>query len=321
MPKKYSPGKRPSDELAALLTQFQQTHLLTSKGQIATMLFASRLVRTNGLPFDVETGVVTKGEGQVKGLGKAAVQAILETYAIRTVLAEEGGRTSRGSLGNIKNYIEFLNAQGALSETELASIEAWWVDAAKQFFNAKPFRLRFEAGKSLRFVIRDLFAQAKKRQSEGTGTMFVGAMMQHLIGAKLELALPHCKLEHHGFSVADSVSGRSGDFEIGNASLHVTTTPGEAVMRKCADNLAAGRQPIIITANDMIPAADAFAAVQQIADQIDVFDAEQFIVANLYELGGFEGASRRVTVDELVIKYNEIVSATETDTSLKIQAF
>jgi Domain of unknown function (DUF4928) len=317
---KLIPGKLPSKNLNQELGEFKKSHGFNSKGQIATMLFASRLVRNQGLPFDIENGVVTKGEGQVKGLSKGSVQAILATYGIATVLAEEGGRTSRGSLGNIKIYLEFLNRLAPLSAEELASIEAWWVNTAKQFFNAKPFRLRFESGKSLRYVLRDLIGQARKRQAEGAGTMFVGAMLQHLVGAKLELALPECRLIHHGYSVADAVSGRSGDFHLGNAALHVTTAPGEAVIRKCVDNLAAGLQPIIVTFGEMIPAADAFASAQEIADRIDVLDVEQFIVANLYEIGGFETNKRRVTVERLISRYNDIVTVNETDPSLKIQA-
>lgn len=167
-------------------------------------------------------------------------------------------------------------------------------------------------------MIRDLLAQAKKRQDEGVGTMFVGAMLQHLIGAKLELVMPNAAIAHNGFSVADSPTGRSGDFEIGNASLHITTMPGESVVRKCVANLQSGRHPIIVTMHDMIPAADAFAASQGIADKLDVLDAEQFLVSNLHELGGFLADKRRLTVETLIDKYNVIVQSNETDPSLCI---
>ncbi|MBK7051536.1 MAG: DUF4928 family protein [Rhodoferax sp.] len=153
---------------------------ITGKGQIATMIYASRLARRTGLPFDVEGGITTEGEGQVKGLGKGSVQAILADYGITRVLAEEGGRTSRGSLGNIRNFLNFLNELHIAGNADTSAIEAWWVEQAKYFFNAKPFALRFETGKSLRSVLRDLLAQARKRQDEGAGTMFVGAMLQHL---------------------------------------------------------------------------------------------------------------------------------------------
>ena len=282
------------------------------------MLFASRLARKSGLPFDIEAGLITEGEGQIKGLSKGAVQAILADYGIARVLAEEGGRTSRGSLRNIRSFMAFLNRLSAVRAVDTSAVEAFWVTQAQTFFNAKPFTLNFEVGRSLRSVIRDLLSQAKKRQDQGTGTMFVGAMLQHLIGAKLALALPDAEMVHHGFSVADAPGGRSGDFEIGNSSLHVTMTPGESVMRKCAANLAAGRQPIVITRLEMLAAADAFAQAEGISERLDLLDAEQFLVANLYELGGFRSDRQQVTVGSLIDKYNEIVQQHETDPSLKI---
>jgi hypothetical protein len=313
-----APGSIPDNSLAQHLQAYKDKNGTSNKGQIAAIIFASRLARRVGLPIDIEKGITTDGEGQVKGLGKAAVQQVLADYKITRVLAEEGGRTSRGSLGNIRNFLGFLNDLHAQGLADTAAIEAWWVDQAKAFFNAKPFALRFESGKALRSVVRDLLSQAKKRQDESGGTMFVGAMLQHLVGAKLELALPNEYIVHHGFSVADAPGGRSGDFEIGNASLHVTTMPGEAVIRKCVANLHAGRHPVVITLHDMLPAADAFATAQGIADKLDVLDAEQFIVANLHELGEFKSSERRVTVEALVDKYNAIITHHETDPSLKI---
>lgn len=312
------PGALPAPALAQRLEEYKVQKGIRGKGQLAALIFASRLARRSGLSFNVEAGITTDGRGQVKGLGKDAVQRVLEDYGITQVLAEEGGRTSRGSLGNIEDYLRFLNDLHGEEAVDPAEVEAWWVEQAKSFFNAKPFALRFESGKALRTVVRDLLAQARKRQDEGAGTMFVGAMLQHLIGAKLALALPDEQIVHHGFSVADAPGGRSGDFEIGNASIHVTTTPGEAVMRKCEANIHTGRHPIVITVQEMLPAADAFATAQGIADRVEVLDAVQFIVTNLHELGSFQSAERRIKVESLVDKYNEIVIQHETDPSLRI---
>lgn len=315
-----TPGILPAADsaLCASLAKWKSGHEIVGKGQIATMIYASRLARNRGLPFDTINGIRTDGEGQVKGLGKSAVQKILRDYGVTLTLAEEAGRTSRGSLGNIRAFMDYLNdLHDAADGVDASAVEAWWIDQAKAFFNARPFALRFEAGKSLRTVIRDLVTQAKKRQDESAGTMFVGAMLQHLIGAKLEIALGE-PVAHHGFSVADAPGGRTGDFEIGNASIHVTTSPGEAVIRKCVENLNAGREPIIVTVYAMLPIADFQATQLGIADKIDVLDAEQFIVANLHEFGSFKGDQRRVSVETLVDKYNEIIDANETDPSLKI---
>lgn len=61
-------------------------------------LVVTKAARDLGLPLDPALLRTDEG-GQVKDLGKAAVQNILAEYGISKVLAEEGGRTSRGSLG------------------------------------------------------------------------------------------------------------------------------------------------------------------------------------------------------------------------------
>lgn len=117
-----APGKQPNPGLAAALSAYQTQNGLSGKGQIATMLFASRLARKTGLPFDVKRGLITEGEGQIKGLSKGAVQAILADYGVTRVLAEEGGRTSRGSLGNIRSFLTFLNRLNSQNAVNAASV-------------------------------------------------------------------------------------------------------------------------------------------------------------------------------------------------------
>lgn len=63
-------------------------------------------------------------------------------------------------------------------------------------------------------MLEDLVEQAVKRQQQSPGSTYVGAILQHIVGAKLELALPDTKIEHHGYSVADKAT-RSGDFDLG----------------------------------------------------------------------------------------------------------
>ncbi|WP_032640250.1 DUF4928 family protein, partial [Pseudomonas syringae group genomosp. 3] len=56
-----------------------------------------------------------------------------------------------------------------------------------------------------------------------------------------------------------------------------------------------------------------------LGDRIDVFEVEQFIALNLYELGKFAAEGRRLAVGDVVIRYNEIIEEVETDPSLKIE--
>ena len=305
------------NELDRRLLAYQKEHRLTTKGKLASILYVSRLAKKNGLPLDSSI-LVTDSKGQVLGLGKAAVQSILKEYGVTRVLAEEGGRTSRGSLGNMQNYVEFLNKLNEAGLANTDAIEAWWVARVNDFFSAQPFTLKYDTSKSLRAIVRDLLGQAFKRQKENPGTMYAGAVLQHLVGAKLSLALPEVIVQHNGFSVADAVSARSGDFIIDEVIIHVTTAPGEALMRKCEGNLQAGARPIIVTTYESMAGAESLANIQGIGGRIDILEAEQFIATNVYELSQFATAQRKLTVERLIDKYNEIVEQCETDPSLKV---
>jgi hypothetical protein len=70
-------------------------------------------------------------------------------------------------------------------------------------------------------------------------------MLQHLIGAKLNLLLDS-PVEHYGVSVTDTSSARDGDFLVEDVAIHVTTSPSEALLRKCTRNLDNGLKPVIL---------------------------------------------------------------------------
>jgi hypothetical protein len=304
-------------ELSTALAAYQKQRKLTSKGKLAAMLFVSRLAKKNGLPLD-SSALVTDNKGQVQGLGKSAVQSILKEHGVTRVLAEEGGRTSRGSLGNMLDYVDFLNALDKSDAVDLEAIEAWWVDRVRDYFSAQPFTLKYDPGKSLRAIIRDLLTQAFKRQKENPGTMYAGAVLQHLVGAKLALVLPADSVAHHGFSVADAVSARGGDFIIDEVIVHVTTAPGEALMRKCLANIESGARPIVVTTHESMAGAESLAAIQGIDGRIDLLEAEQFLATNIYEISLFKTTERRVTITKLIEQYNDIIEQCETDPSLRV---
>ncbi len=89
-------------------------------------------------------------------------------------------------------------------------------------------------------------------------------------------------------------------------------------MRKCAANLDGGYRPIIITVHSNMPAAESLAEIQGIGGRIDVLEAEQFIATNLYEISLFKTKERKITIERLVEKYNEIIDICETDPSLQV---
>ena len=299
------------------LSTYQKANKLTTKGGLAVVLFVTRIAKDQGLPLNSAT-LVADSKGQVLGLSKTKIQSILKEYGELRVLAEEGGRTSRGSLGNMEQYVSFLNQLHIDGLADMQQIEAWWVNRVKDFFSAKPFVLKYDTSKSLRIIIRDLLNQAINRQKDNPGTMYAGAILQHLVGAKLSLVLPENSIQNHGFSVSDAMSTRSGDFAIDEVVIHVTTSPGEALMRKCEGNLQSGKRPIIVTIYENMPAAESLSNIQGLSGRVDILEVEQFIATNVYEISQFKTANRKITIERLIEKYNEIVESCETDPSLKI---
>ncbi|MCA1777959.1 MAG: DUF4928 family protein [Xanthomonadaceae bacterium] len=124
---------------------------------------------------------------------------------------------------------------------------AYWIQRVHEFFASHPFKIRLDQSRGLRSVVRDLLEQAIERQKEATGTAYAGALLQHLVGAKLACALPNNQIDQHSFSTSDQQSGRQGDFFIGQVAIHVTTAPGESLIRRCIANMDSGFRPIIIT--------------------------------------------------------------------------
>jgi len=281
-------------------------------------LVITRKAIESGLPLD-SAKLVTTAQGQVLGLGKGAVQAILAKYEITKILAAEGGRTSRGSMGNMQDYVAFLNESAKRKDFNLNFVEEWWVQRVRDFFESSPLKLKIDTSSSLKACLTGIFDEAKRRQAENRGSTILGAVMQHLVGAKLETLYPDKSINHSGYSVADSPTGRVGDFQFGDCVIHVTTAPGKLLVQKCLDNLDRGLRPLIVSTNAGVALAETLAEEEGINRRLEVLDITQFLVANMLEWTGFNGSQRRHTFEELVSRYNAIIDKCETDPSLKIE--
>jgi hypothetical protein len=305
------------DKLESRLDKFTLQNKIRGKGPLSVVLVVTRKASEQTPPFAAAQYLTPQG-GQVAGLGRGAVQSILAEHGIDRVLAEEGGRTSRGSIQNMRAYVDFLNELAEQKMLNLAAIEKWWIDRIKEFFSSKPFSLKMDSSKSIRSIVSDLIEAAFARQRECPGVMVAGAVMQHLVGAKIETAIPDVTITHEGFSVADAPTGRKGDFLIGDTAIHVTTAPTEALIRKCCDNLAQNLRPLVITTQSGVGGAIALAKNADVADRIDILEIEQFVATNVYEWSAFQQTRRSVTVRQLVEAYNRIIDQCETDPSLKV---
>ena len=220
--------------LTEQLAKFEAEHKINTKGPLCVALVVTRSASKQTPPYTPDHFLTPQG-GQVAGLGRRAVQTILADHGISRVLAEEGGRTSRGSIRRMRDYIELLNSIHDDGLLDFEAIEHWWIGRVRAYFASRPFRLKVDPSRSLRSIIAELIEAAFARQRECPGTMVAGAVMQHLVGAKLELALPEGVIEHKGFAVTDAPGRRKGDFLIGDTAIHVTTAPSEALIRKCCE--------------------------------------------------------------------------------------
>jgi hypothetical protein len=290
-----------------------------NKGGLCVGLVVTKTAQQQGLPLMHES-LRTEEGGQVAGLGKAAVQSILAAYGITKVLAEEGGRTSRGSLGLMEKYVAALNAvHETTGAVDLVAAMEWWIEKVRQHFASEGPKFHFDTGKSIAANLADIFAQAAEIQKNSGGANFVGAMLQHLVGAKLDMVLGVGVAIHHGFSVADHSTERQSDFEVNGVAIHVTTHPSEALIRKVAGNLQAGLKPVIVTLADGVEGAAYLLKNTEWKDRIDVIDATQFLTANVYERSLFKADACKTTLTTILIRYNEIVTLCETDPVLHIR--
>jgi hypothetical protein len=300
------------------LKQFQAEHNAVTKGPLALLVQLTRMIQGKKFPLKPDD-FLTENKGQVAGLGGGNLKKILKEHGITQILAAEGGRTSRGNMSLMMDYVKFLNAWNKDEMIDIKEIEVFWVDRVKKYFRNQPFTLSSDTAKTIRASLDELFGQAKKRQKQNQGTQYLGTLLQHLVAAKLSIVLPKGKFEIHGASVADLPTERSGDFVINNTVIHCTTAPGDPLIQKCKVNIRGGCLPVIITVFDRVKNAYDLAADAEISGRVEVWDVQQFLSTNINEHGLFDEQTRTAKLADIIEKYNQIIDEKETDPSLKIE--
>lgn len=300
------------------LKAFQAENNIFTKGPLSLVVQFTRMVRDRDFPLN-PYDFQTESKGQVAGLGGANLKKILKEYGITQQLSSEGGRTSRGSMGLMIKYVDFLNTWNMEEPVDYSIVEPFWAEQVREYFRNQPFTLTADTSKTIATNLNELFEQAKKRQKQNPGTQYLGTVLQHLVAAKLYLIMPEGSLEIHGASVADGPTDRKGDFVIRDTVIHCTTMPGALLIEKCKANLRAGDHPIIITIFDRVKTALDLAADAGLAGRVEVWDIQQFLSANVYEHSFFDETKRNSKLFDIISRYNEIVLDVETDPSLRIE--
>ncbi|GKV90962.1 DUF4928 family protein [Pectobacterium carotovorum] len=299
-----------------------------NKGPIAALLVINRQAlerqKAGTLVWPLNSNDWKTGkQGQVKGLGGPATQKILSDHGIMRMLASEGGRTSRGSMQLMIDYIDLLNQYHNINgDIDLSECECFWIDKARDYFERRPFVLSIDPQWGVRRAIRYLLSQAQNRQNEGTGSKFVGSLMQHMVGAKLDVLLGEGHITHHHSNQNDAGSSRCGDFDFEDMVLHVTNMPTEALLTKCIVNLDGGYKPLVITSSKGAIVLEVLLESFRNGTydgRVDILEFEQFIASNVIELGKFNADGRKASLRKIIETYNHIIETVENDLSMKIE--
>lgn len=262
---------------------------------------------------------------QVSLLGGSRITKILARHGEARTLASEGGRTSRGSQELARSFEAAVNESpvaDTLAEASMQArtdvvnlLQAAMVERIRtDFFDRQRLQIEYRSHEPTSAVISQLLDAASRRGGNATG-----AVAQHVVGAALCLHYPSAGIENHSYTTADEQTGRVGDFVVGGTALHVTTAPGEALMRKCEANLARELFPIVLTLKERVAAAEGLAGNFSIADLISVRDIVEFVSDAVDISARYVRSQMATRLRELLDAYNTRVAAAEPDPSLQVE--
>jgi len=154
--------------------------------------------------------------------------------------------------------------------------------------------------------LKHLIQEARARHPR-----LAGPLIHHLVGAKLALRYPELNLEPRPHTAADDQRGEAGDYVIGDAAFHVTVTPGERLLARCARNLQEGKTPWILVPENEVAKALRLVKRGGMENAVNVFAVERFVGQNLEEISGFKESGLRTTIARLVEEYNRRIDKAE----------
>lgn len=272
------------------------------------------------------TPKIYAADTQVRGASGAKAKALLADHDETRKFTTEGGRTSRKTIRHAEALVDIVNDVGstvgldALPPIDRSAVarllQAWFVQRVKDdFFDRKKISAEIDPSWSIRAVVANLIAAGRER-----GGNAAGAIVQHLVGAKLQIRFPDETINVESYTTADQQTGRAGDYQIGDTAIHVTMSPGLAVFQgRCAENLRNGFRPRVLVPKDELARAEIHAEDAGIANKVAVQSIEDFVGTNIEEVAGFRRDNVRVELRRLLEYYNQRIDVAESDLSLKVE--
>lgn len=297
----------------------KKTGAINTNVMTAGLIVASKA--RSGLPIS-DDQLFSKGKSQVSGLSGVAISRLLQEHGENRKFTSEGGRTSRRtarlaeSIRDLLQEFDGTSTHGHQISPDIAfKAEAFFVDRLREeYFDKQTIQVELSPEQPVSVAVGKILEASRQRADKNAG-----AVLQHLVGAKLELRFPDSEIGRDSYTTADVQTDRQGDFQVGDTAFHVTMSPMEKLMQRCRENFASGYRPVIIAAADRIAAAEQLALVAGIEAQVNVVSAESFIGTNIEEIGGYKRDQIRATLSNLLNCYNARIVEIEVDQSLRIE--
>lgn len=266
--------------------------------------------------FDLEyQNYLTDKGAQIRDISGPRVKKILARFGETRKFLSEGGRTSRGGPRAVEKMLDLFkelipNNLDENSRNEILDrIQSFLVERVREFFERKKVKLAFDSKLSTWQIFHNLIKAASKK---------AGYVVQHLVGAKLELRFPDIPISNEAGSTADVQTKRGGDFTVGNTVFHVTMDAKPQLFDKCLENISEGLKVYLIVP-DSILAGTRQLANQYCNGQIAVESLESFLSQNIEEISVFKSDHLKRSLVHLVNIYNMRVMNAEVDMSLMIE--
>jgi hypothetical protein len=310
--------KAKTGEIRAIVLEWLSSYRNEKTGIAARNVVAAGLVVLDKLcqkTLLTEEDAFTS-RGELKG-ARSGLDKVLERHGIpATYLKEATGRQAATYGRTLLRKLEYgKRIPGGTNDQERQkrlreAIDIMRTEAFK-FLQRQPLKIDCDRHSSPAAWVNAILKKAQGRSG--------GKVEQHLVGAKLqERYLKKILVPNFPGHAGDLQTKRSGDFDVGRVSYHVTAHPTRDHLRKCKDNAASNRFPVLIVPENKVTDARFYARDEGIESRVTILSLEDFIAHNVIEMSSERDNDLFETMRAIINEYNRRVQEIETDPSLKI---
>lgn len=265
-----------------------------------------------------ENGALTKEDaftarGELKG-ARSGLKKVLERHGIpSTYLREATGRQAATyglTLLDKLSYGKQLPRSVEERKDQLRGAMDVLKNEARRWLQRQPLKVNCDPRSSPLVWVDAILKKAQGRSG--------GLVEQHLVGAKLQERLQSkVTVPSYRGHAGDLQTKRSGDFDLGRISFHVTVNPNRDHLKKCQENLSANRIPVLLVPAAKVADARFYARDEGIQQSVTVLSLEDFIAQNIIEMSSETNKEFLETLKAIINEYNRRIED-ESDPSLTI---